>query len=406
MADIQTIISDLEYGRSQLLKSIDGLSQREMTETPIYEGWTVKDVLAHIIGWDQRTLQTLPLMLQNRAGEVTGVEVEEHNQESVVAWRDKPLTEVLAAMKSTHQQILDILSTVDHVEIDMRRERNGRIITVRSYVIDEMMEHDRKHALEIEQWRKGLDQSIDLEGIKSTWAHNQADFWAALEGLTEADLLDKAAVEGWSVKDVVGHLADWEQLILKAACHIYDPSEPEVPVFGESIEEMNQILAAKREDNSWQSERKYLRETQLALSEFLAKLKPGDCRLRGPYPWPDDQGTLAELISHASEHYVDHLPDIERWRKKILSERPPSKPWVRWVADEEATGLLKKEYEAAVRRADRVWNIVRIMSLNPVALQSSMRLYDSIVHRATKMLGRPEREMLAVVVSQINSCFY
>jgi hypothetical protein len=326
MADIQTIISDLEYGRSQLLKSIEGLSQREMTETPIYEGWTVKDMLAHIIGWDQRTLQTLPLMLQNRADEVTGVEVEEHNQESVRAWRDKSLTEVLAVMKSTHQQILKILAKADHVEIDMRRERNGRIITIRSYVIDVMMEHDRKHALEIEQWRKGLDQSIDPEAIKSTWIYNQADFWAALEGLTEADLLDKAAVGGWSVKDVVGHLADWEQLILKAAYHIYDPSEPEVPVPGESIEEINQTLAAKRKENSWQSERKYLRETQLALSEFLARLKPGDCRLRGPYPWPDDQGTLAELISHASEHYVDHLPDLERWRKKILSERPPSKP--------------------------------------------------------------------------------
>ena len=406
MADIQTIISDLEYGRSQLLKSIEGLSQREMTETPIYEGWTVKDVLAHIIGWDQRTLQTLPLMLQNRADEVTGVEVEEHNQESIVAWRDKPLAEVLAVMKSTHQQIMEILAKADHVEIDLRRERNGRIITIRSYVIDVMMEHDRKHALEIEQWRKGLDQSIDPEGIKSTWVHNQADFWAALEGLTEADLLDKAAVEGWSVKDVLGHLADWEQLILKAAYHIYDPSEPEVPVPGESIEEINQTLAAKREDNAWQSERKYLRETQLALSEFLARLKPGDCRLRGPYPWPDDQGTLAELISHASEHYVDHLSDLERWRKKILSERPPSKPWVRWVADEEATGLLKKEYETAVKRADRIWNIVRIMSLNPVALQGSMRLYDSIVQRATKMLGRAEREMIAVVVSQINNCFY
>ena len=97
---------------------------------------------------------------------------------------------------------------------------------------------------------------------------------------------------------------------------------------------------------------------------------------------------------------------IPSWRKKILSERPPSKPWVRWVADEEATGLLKKEYEAAVKRVDRVWNIVRIMSLNPVALQSSMRLYDAIVHRATKVLGRAEREMIAVVVSQINNCFY
>ena len=406
MASIQTIISDLEYGRSQLLKSIEGLSVREMTEIPVYEGWTIKDVLAHIIGWDQRTLHTLPLMLQNRADEIPGVEVGDHNLDSVERWRDKPLVEVLTALKSTHRQILDILSPVDHVEIDMRRERNGRIITIRSYVIDVMMEHDRKHALEIEQWRKGLERAVDLEAIKANMARNQADFWALLAGLSEADLIDKAAVNGWSIKDLAGHIADWEQLILKAAYHIYDPSQPAATILGADIDEMNAIMAAGRQSNSWEAERKYLRATQLALNEFLARLKSGDCLLRGPYPWPDDQGTLAELIIHAVEHYADHLPDIARWRSIKLSERPPSKPWIRWVADDQATGLLKKEYEAAIKRADWVWNIVRAMSLNPGALQASMRLYGSIMQRSTKMLDRAEREMIAVVVSQVNECYY
>ena len=85
---------------------------------------------------------------------------------------------------------------------------------------------------------------------------------------------------------------------------------------------------------------------------------------------------------------------------------PTLKPWIRWLFNEEATGLLQKEYEAALKRAGKVWNIVRVMSLNPPALQASMRLYGSIVHRATPRLGRPEREMIAVVVSQANHCHY
>ncbi len=82
------------------------------------------------------------------------------------------------------------------------------------------------------------------------------------------------------------------------------------------------------------------------------------------------------------------------------------KPWIRWVFNEEATGLLKKEYDSALKRAGRIWNIVRIMSLRPTALQSSMRLYGSVVHQSTLLLGRPEREMIAVVVSQANQCHY
>lgn len=406
MASIQTIISDLEYGRSQLLKAIEGLSQRELTKIPINESWTIKDMLAHIIGWDQRTLQTLPLILQDRAGDIAGVEVEEHNLESVAAWQDKPMAEVLAALKATHRQILDILSAVDQVEIDMRRQRHDRIITIRSYVIDVMMEHDRTHALEIEQWRKALEQDIDLPALKARLLQNQADFWAVLEGLEEAELVDPSAVAGWSVKDVAGHIAAWEELILKAAYHIYDPSEPAVDIIEGDVETVNALLAARRANNSWPDERKNLREIQRAFKEFVDKLRPGDCPLRGPYPWPDDRGSLAEFIEEAAEHYDDHLPDLERWRHRKLIERSPSKPWLPWVADEAATGLLKHEYEAAVSRVGKVWHIVRVMSLNPAALQASMRLYTALVHRSSRRLGRVEREMIAIVVSQVNDCPY
>ncbi len=87
-------------------------------------------------------------------------------------------------------------------------------------------------------------------------------------------------------------------------------------------------------------------------------------------------------------------------------ENPTLKPWIRWLFNREATGLLKKEYDSALKRAGRIWNIVRIMSLRPLALQSSMRLYGSVVHQSTEMLGRAEREMIAVVVSQANRCHY
>ena len=49
--------------------------------------------------------------------------------------------------------------------------------------------------------------------------------------------------------------------------------------------------------------------------------------------------------------------------------------WIRTVAPEEATGLLRQIYDAAVRRAGRVYNVVRLQSLRPKALDASMQLY-------------------------------
>jgi uncharacterized damage-inducible protein DinB len=312
MGSISEIISVLEYGRSELLKATDGLSQRELTETPIYGDWTIKDVLGHVIGWDQRTIKILPLMLQNRAGEIAGVEVEEHNRHSVSAWRDKSLTEVMTELELAHQQILGLLSSIDHVEIDMRRERNGRVVTIRSYVIDVMVEHQRQHAAEIREWRQELEETIDPAAIKLMLAQNVADFMNSLDQLSDSEVLKKNTVGEWSISDLVGHIADWELRMLKSARHIFDPSLPEVLPVSDRSDDWNVIMVAKRADKTWPENHHDLLETQTMTKEFLAGLKPGDWRLRGPYPWPDDQGTLAELIIQIAEHYIDHLPDLKR----------------------------------------------------------------------------------------------
>lgn len=82
-----------------------------------------------------------------------------------------------------------------------------------------------------------------------------------------------------------------------------------------------------------------------------------------------------------------------------------NKPYVDPVPADEATGLVKKEYAAAVRRAGRIWNIVSIQSHNPEAMRDSMRLYRSSMYNDSQ-LTRAQREMIAVVVSVANECHY
>lgn len=80
-------------------------------------------------------------------------------------------------------------------------------------------------------------------------------------------------------------------------------------------------------------------------------------------------------------------------------------PHIHQVSDEEATGAAKRQLAAAVARAGRVWNIVRIMTPNPEAMRASMGFYSTIMHGESP-LSRAQREMLAVVVSRINHCVY
>jgi alkylhydroperoxidase family enzyme len=72
---------------------------------------------------------------------------------------------------------------------------------------------------------------------------------------------------------------------------------------------------------------------------------------------------------------------------------------------EEATGLLKQEYDVALKRAGRIWHIVSIMSQNAAAMKASMGLYRVLMFQDSP-LSRAQREMLATVVSAINHCLY
>ena len=80
-------------------------------------------------------------------------------------------------------------------------------------------------------------------------------------------------------------------------------------------------------------------------------------------------------------------------------------PHLRLIDEAEASGLLAEEYDAAVARAGKVFNIVKAMSLRPPVLRSSMRLYREIMF-GESALSRQERELLATVVSRANDCFY
>jgi len=80
-------------------------------------------------------------------------------------------------------------------------------------------------------------------------------------------------------------------------------------------------------------------------------------------------------------------------------------PWIKQIPISEAKGLLKKEFDKALKRAGRVWHIVHIMSLNPRILRDSIAFYSTAM-MGKSPLTRAQREMLAVVVSLENHCHY
>ena len=80
--------------------------------------------------------------------------------------------------------------------------------------------------------------------------------------------------------------------------------------------------------------------------------------------------------------------------------------WIKTTAPDEATGVLKDSYDVAIRRAGKVFNIIRIHSPRPGALEAVMRMYSEVMQSRQSGLSRAQREMIATAVSSVNRCHY
>lgn len=79
--------------------------------------------------------------------------------------------------------------------------------------------------------------------------------------------------------------------------------------------------------------------------------------------------------------------------------------WIKTIDPDDAQGLLGTIYEEATRRAGKVFNILRVQSLNPKSLRASIGMYMETM-RGELNIPRSLREMLATVVSAVNACHY
>lgn len=80
--------------------------------------------------------------------------------------------------------------------------------------------------------------------------------------------------------------------------------------------------------------------------------------------------------------------------------------WIRTVPPEQAEGRLRRIYDAAIKRAGRVFNIVRLQSIDPPVLQASGVLYQAVMLNDPGPLPRWFRELIGVSVSRANDCHY
>ncbi|MEX2202561.1 MAG: maleylpyruvate isomerase N-terminal domain-containing protein [Actinomycetota bacterium] len=124
-------------------------------------------------------------------------------------------------------------------------------------------------------------------------------FEAALEAIPRASWEDAGVLPGWSVKELVWHMAGWLQTCARRLEEMRTGQEPERT--GQTVDERNEELAAQARTMSVDAVHRGLIDARALVREEWEALPTIDER------------AISELADETYEHYDEHREDLERF---------------------------------------------------------------------------------------------
>jgi hypothetical protein len=143
------------------------------------------------------------------------------------------------------------------------------------------------------------------------------DLQAMLAGMSREQLLWPGAY-GWSAKDHVAHLAEWERLLFGWYDAGARGENPPVPAEGYSwatIDALNQVIYERHRDDQLEHVLADWNDTSRRLLALTQATSEADLFAPGRYPWTG-RGTLASFVYECGpNHYRWSAVEIKRGLK-------------------------------------------------------------------------------------------
>jgi uncharacterized damage-inducible protein DinB len=154
--DQEEALNQIADSRQGLLTAIAGLDDRLLSMEPIEGNWTIKDLLAHIIAWDDICLKPMRQFSQNQPFQPEIVEDQSiWNKPQVEKRRSQPLEAILRELTRTRLELLAAIQRLEDVQwkvtIEMPWKGKGTVADLLKGLAD----HETKHTHRILSFREG-----------------------------------------------------------------------------------------------------------------------------------------------------------------------------------------------------------------------------------------------------------
>ncbi len=152
----QTELVKIRQGWELLKSSYEGLTDEQMVEPGVTGGWSVKDILAHVTGWELEMLESLPEILgevQVSDSEDEDLSTDEFNARLTERYRHLSVPQVLEQLDEIHQQMCDYLEQAPEEQFEEGTPFQDKMKS-------DSYDHYAEHARAILEWRKIAPQHV------------------------------------------------------------------------------------------------------------------------------------------------------------------------------------------------------------------------------------------------------
>lgn len=313
------LLARLTADRAAFFWQMRGLDHDTLCHTPVSDIWTAKDLLVHVGLWDALHTERIALILDGRVAAIKPVHragMDERNAEQHLRYRNIPLEQALALCLKERSGYMAMLARVPDERLHRQiRMPWGSRTRMRIWAKWRHV-HDAAHTRDLQLWRRSLRtderSAVGPKSVLRAILRAARKEILSLVALVPERDRDKKPLTGvWTLKDVLGHLTDWEQVGV-VGLRQFLAGQPITfePLVGD-IQRFNEVSAAARRDQPWNVVWSAFETTRKELSQLVERVSQDQLAASISVPWGSDI-TIYQWVLIWPEHDREHAADLRQ----------------------------------------------------------------------------------------------
>lgn len=309
------LLARLAAERSFLLQQLEGVDEAALTDSVVTPGWTVAALLAHLAYWEAFAADRLAKVADGRPDDIRLLtaddSLDDRNEVMQRRFAGIAFDEALAMVAKERRGFLLTLRRLDDETLERRvRLRPGRRVAPGVWA-RQPHRHDADHAAELVRWRARYpanDPSVRVihRALLRPILSLSRQELLAVAAVVAPEEYETRPIEGmWTLKQIVGHLSDYDRLGVLALRQLSAGLEPTYERSIEDFEAYNVERGAAWAAVPWGEAWAHYVATRRALLAVATTLD--DAALARPFtaPWQATTtacGYLLDMAGHEQEH--------------------------------------------------------------------------------------------------------